>query len=79
MKDFCKRWCLEREDYYGGKVEKSELRGQFAGNKCAKLLNHVTGDDSLEYYLRKNQEAFNRLLCDDDEMVGITHGKKKAL
>ena len=33
LKDFCKRWCLEREDYYGGGAEKNELRGQFAGNK----------------------------------------------
>ena len=57
LKDFCLKWCLERVDYFGS-GEADGLKGQFAGNGCKTLLDHVDGAEGLVYFLSKNAEAF---------------------
>ena len=57
LKDFCVKWCLERVDYYGS-GEADGLKGQFAGNGCKTLLDHVDGHEGLVYFLSKDAEAF---------------------
>ena len=56
LKDFCVKWCLERVDYYGS-GEADGLKGQFAGNGCKTLLDHVDGHEGLVYFLSKDAEA----------------------
>ena len=56
LKDFCLKWNLERVDYYGS-GEGDGLRGQFAGNGCKTLLDHVDGHEGLVYFLSKDAEA----------------------